>query len=394
MSLTEGSASSSASVAAALGDLLLFFGSVADYAAGVTSADSERIASLAFALGGIEQLDDRERSAIYFAARLRNAGALGNPAFGKGDRLPERDRAMALRDVPAEGARLCDRLKALPANTADIVRWQAERWDGTGYPDQLRWGGIPGAAQLLHIASLFVTFAEPEEALLAITAETGRAFAPEQTRSFVMWYHMGSGEITPVAPPYDALDATLTAPDLVLDLLAQACDVHNATPKRSERVASLAVEIVRALSADEGQARAAQIAGRLHAIGELREAYREDERFDPLGRLGLDERGEHAIAASLLVAACTPLAGVAPVVRARGEWFDGSGKPDGLRGTQIPPAAQALSVALTFDSLEEAQRAKITEDRTLPLTRIETSSGTQFDPQVVRALLSVMKARM
>ena len=48
---------------------------------------------------------------------------------------------------------------ALPPETADMVRWQHEAWDGTGYPDTLRWTGIPRPAQFLGMADCFVRVA-------------------------------------------------------------------------------------------------------------------------------------------------------------------------------------------------------------------------------------------
>src|SRR5579883_1159532 len=165
MSTAEGVGGSSSPEALALGDVLTFFGTVADYAAGSLPEDGARIASLAVAMGRLSGLPQEDLDALYFAARLRNAGALGNAAFAKGEQLPERSLVMQRWDIPADGARICERIGALPPATADFVRWQAECWDGTGYPDQLRWSGIPRAAQLLHIACTYVSIPEPEDGL-------------------------------------------------------------------------------------------------------------------------------------------------------------------------------------------------------------------------------------
>ena len=392
MSLSQGSASSSSSEATALGELLLFAGAVADYAAGAPSGDGERIGSLACAIAAVEELDDAQRAAAYFGSRLRNLGAIGNAALRKGETLPERARMMALRDIPAQGARLCELIKALPSGTADVVRWQAESYDGTGYPDQLRWTGIPRAAQIVHIATVFVTYSDPEEALPAISAEAGRAFAPEQTRSFLMWYHTRGGEIEIVQPPFDDLDPLASTTDEIVELLAAKTDEHNASPARSRRVARTAMQIVRALEGSDEDADRALLSGYLYGIGELRSPQREDEQFDPLSRLGIETRAEHAHAAAKLLERCPALAGIAPIVGARAEWFDGSGKPQGRRANEIPLASQALALAIAHERLEETRQSRITGDRTPPLSRLETAAGTQFDPRLVRALQTTRKA--
>src|SRR5581483_11646212 len=138
MSLSEGTAGSSSPKSVALGEVRTFFGMVADYAAGDAPESGERVASLATGMARVAGVPQEELDALYWAARLRNIGVLGNAGFAKGASLSERETMMSRLDVPAAGARLCERIAALPKATADIVRWQAESWDGTGYPDQLR----------------------------------------------------------------------------------------------------------------------------------------------------------------------------------------------------------------------------------------------------------------
>ncbi len=136
MSFTEGSGGSSSPESVALGEILSFFGNVADHAAGRAIEDGERIAALAVGMARLAGLDSSDCDALYFAARLRNAGVLGNEAFAKGDPLSERAAMTARWDVPPQGARICEKIGALPRAVCDIVRWQAEGWDGTGFPDQ------------------------------------------------------------------------------------------------------------------------------------------------------------------------------------------------------------------------------------------------------------------
>jgi response regulator RpfG family c-di-GMP phosphodiesterase len=377
----------------ALGELLTFFGIVADFAAGASPQDGERVASLATGMALQGRLSQEDCDALYFAARLRNAGALGNEAFAKGEPLPERASRMARWDVPAESARICERIAALPVATADIVRWQAESWDGTGFPDQLRWSGIPKPAQLLHIAESFVSIADPDEALAAITAESGRTYAPEHARTFTTWFHTTGGEIAPLPVPYAALASEKTASDEILALLAQRIDAHNGTPGRAQRIAATVQEIGRAMALTAQELQASACAALLFAAGELGSEELNASQFDPLSRLGIELRAQSAVAAESLIAACPSLNDVAPLVRARAEWYDGTGAPDALRHDAIPKGAQILAVAIAYDALSEAYHTRITEERLAPMSRMETAAGTQFDPVTVRALAEVVKAR-
>lgn len=394
MSLAEGTGGSSSPESVALGEVLAFFGMVADYAAGSAVEDGERIASLATAMAKLAGFAQEDIDALYFAARLRNIGALGNAAFTKGEPLSEREIMMQSWDIPAHGARMCERIAGLPEATADIVRWQTECWDGTGHPDQLRWSGIPKAAQLLHIARDYAASPDPEEALTAITMDSGRRFAPEQARTFIMWFHTTGGEIESAAPPYSALRADRTPLMDVIEMLAAQVDVHNGTPGRAARIARLAQQIGAQLGSDEEALKQQTIAALLFAIGEIRAPELESDQFDALARLGIETRAGHAVAAAKLIAQCPYLSSLAPVLRARAEWYDGTGGPDALRHDAIPRAAHVLAAAIAYDTIDEAYRSRITEERTLPIARLETASGTQFDPQVVRALSDVVKARV
>ena len=393
MSTAKGSSGSSSPESVALGQVLTFFGAVADYAAGAVANEGERVAWLAASMAQLAGMPQDDLDALYFAARLRNAGALGNVAFAKGEQLAERALTMQRWDIPADGARICERIAALPTGTPDLVRWQAEAWDGTGFPDQLRWSGIPRAAQLLHIASVYAAVPDPDEALSAITSESGRAFAPEQVRTFILWFHTSRGEIGPRDVPYRALDTARSSPEQILDLLAERVDAHNGTPKRAQRIAALAADIADELGFDLAERRTVRTAAQLFGVGEIRAPQLEAQQFDPLARLGIETRAHHAIAAEHLAAQCEYLAAIAPVLRARAEWYDGTGGPDRLRHSAIPRASEILAVAIAFDALNEAYRSRITEERALPVVRLETAAGTQFDPQTVRALANAIKAR-
>ena len=392
MSLSEGSGVSSSPESLALGQVLAFFADVADYAAGAQPGDGERIAWLAVAMARIAGLSDEETGALFFAARLRNAGALGNEALAKGSALSERAARMARWDIPAQGARLCEKIAALPAATADIVRWQAECWDGTGYPDQLRWSGVPRSAQLLHIANAYVSAGDPEEALAAISGAAGQSFAPEQARTFIMWFHTFGGEIEAVPAPDGALAADRSTAAGILQLLSARVDAHNGVAGRATRVARRVEEIGVATGFSAQTLRDATLAALLYGIGEVRAAQLEASQFDALSRLGIETRAAHATSAESLLRGSPELAGAASIVRARAEWYDGTGGPDGLRHDAIPAGAQALALAIAYDAMEQAYSTRITEQRVLPIARLETAAGTQFDPQCVRALAGILKA--
>jgi len=356
-------------------DVLAWYGAVGDAALGNPPGFAFRKASIAVSLARVAGVPDDEAHALFFAGMMHAAGAIGNRAFRKGERLSERIARMESWDVPAGGAHLCAQIPALPPDTADLVRWQFEAWDGTGYPDQLRWYGIPRGAQFLHLADCFARGADPEETLGAIGMDSGRLFGTDHVRTFTMWFHMNGGEAPQAEIPLDALSDPLPDPAAILDLFADRIDEHNATPGRWRRIDELAASAAAAMRVDAATANALALACRLYGAGEITHATA-DEAFDPLARLGVEARANDAAAAAMYAAPFATLAPAASVVAARGEWYDGGGKPNGLRRDDIPQASRILAATVAYDALDRKER-------------IEGAAGTQLDPAAVRAVMGV-----
>jgi len=69
------------------------------------------------------------------------------------------------------------------------------------------------------------------------------------------------------------------------------------------------------------------------------------------------------------------------------ERWDGHGYPAGLRGPEIPEEATIVAVADAFDAMthDRPYHAALTKDDAIG--RIVAASGTQFNPNVVHALV-------
>jgi response regulator RpfG family c-di-GMP phosphodiesterase len=70
------------------------------------------------------------------------------------------------------------------------------------------------------------------------------------------------------------------------------------------------------------------------------------------------------------------------------ERWDGTGYPDGIRGTQIPLAARIAAVSDVFDALISKRPYKRAWTTDEALSVIRKSAGSHFDPMVVEGLLT------
>jgi len=75
------------------------------------------------------------------------------------------------------------------------------------------------------------------------------------------------------------------------------------------------------------------------------------------------------------------------------EKFDGSGYPAGLRGEAIPLSARIVAVADVFDALTHRRCYKDAWTLEDGIAYVRDRAGTEFDPAVVQAFLSVMEVR-
>ncbi len=102
-----------------------------------------------------------------------------------------------------------------------------------------------------------------------------------------------------------------------------------------------------------------------------------------------------------------PLAGAelaSPLLDWLGEWgdvivqhhemYDGSGYPYGLQGEQISYGARIVSVADAFDVMTAARAYRRPVSRAAARRELVRCSGNQFDPAVVRAMISVSAPRL
>jgi putative nucleotidyltransferase with HDIG domain len=161
----------------------------------------------------------------------------------------------------------------------------------------------------------------------------------------------------------------------------------------SLRVGMLAEAIAREMGADVGSARMLRRAAVLHDIGKLAVPP------DILEKTGIlsDEEYEtsklHTVAgAELLEGVDLPLMRVARIVALHHhERWDGTGYPDRLVGTDIPPLARVVAVADAFDALTHERPYKPAWSIEEAVTELARQRGQLHEAAAVDALFRVLR---
>jgi|SRR5208282_2128565 len=177
-----------------------------------------------------------------------------------------------------------------------------------------------------------------------------------------------------------------------LRALGAAIDLRdNDTAGHSERVCRYSLEIARAMGRSEDELGSLAKGAHLHDIGKL--GIPDGILLKP-GPLTTEERKlmqRHVRVGFDLVADIAFLADAAEIVLTHHERYDGSGYPRGLRGDEILPNARIFAVADSFDAITSDRTYRKASSFESGLEIIRECSGTQFDPQVVNAFLSIPK---
>ena len=120
-----------------------------------TAGHCERLSAYAVALGHALGVPEPLRRALRLGGYLHDLGKIAVPdmVLMKAGPLTEAER-MQIRRHPAVGADLVRGLHTLDA-VRPIVRHHHERWDGSGYPDNLKGEAIPLGARIMAVVDVF-----------------------------------------------------------------------------------------------------------------------------------------------------------------------------------------------------------------------------------------------
>ncbi len=100
------------------------------------------------------------------------------------------------------------------------------------------------------------------------------------------------------------------------------------------------------------------------------------------------EIGAETIRAVLERAPALPMLHMAEeIASAHHEWYDGTGYPQGISGTDIPLTGRIVALADVYDAVTSKRPYKEAMSHDKAVTIILKSSGTQFDPTIVEAFM-------
>lgn len=159
------------------------------------------------------------------------------------------------------------------------------------------------------------------------------------------------------------------------------------TAGHSRRVQAYSLELARAIGLDTKQQRLLSLAAQLHDIGKVAVPDSILHKPDRLNDEEIAVVRQHPGTGERILAPVVRNRTVLSAIRGHHEKLDGTGYPDGLKGSQIPLLARLIAIPDCFDALttSRAYRAALSLEQALAIMR--EGAGHHFEPDFVNAFL-------
>lgn len=147
-----------------------------------TGNHCQRLAHYASDLGQHIGLDEESIVALKRGGYLHDLGKVSIP-----DEILKKNSPLSpeeweqMKQHPAIGESICMPLKSF-RNVLPIIRHHHERWDGSGYPDQLSGHSIPLLARIMQVVDVYDTLRSARPYKLALTHEQAEQIMMEESR--------------------------------------------------------------------------------------------------------------------------------------------------------------------------------------------------------------------
>jgi HD-GYP domain-containing protein (c-di-GMP phosphodiesterase class II) len=177
--------------------------------------------------------------------------------------------------------------------------------------------------------------------------------------------------------------------------LCNAVEARDAyTGKHAERVSAYGMAVARAVDAPFADDPDVEFGFLLHDVGKVAVPDAILWKPEPLTTKERALMEQHPVVGWDILREIDFLGEAKLVVRHHHERWDGSGYPDRLEGDRIPLAARVFAVADVLDALTTLRPYRSPSPLSDARDMIQDAAGSQFDPEVVDAFLSIPPAEL
>lgn len=186
---------------------------------------------------------------------------------------------------------------------------------------------------------------------------------------------------------YEEQQSTYLSTVQALVSAVEASDAY--TRGHSERVTQYSLALGRALELPHDALKRLEHAAILHDIGKIGIDISLLHKKGQLSKEDFALLQQHPLIGVRILDPIVFLKGVREIIVQHHERYDGRGYPMGVSGAEILPEARILAIADTFDAMTSDRPYRSALTREVALQEIRDHAGSQFDPHVAEAFLSL-----
>ncbi|MDF2685408.1 MAG: diguanylate cyclase proteinuncharacterized domain HDIG-containing protein, partial [Clostridia bacterium] len=164
--------------------------------------------------------------------------------------------------------------------------------------------------------------------------------------------------------------------------------------KHAKSVSELCQIMGGSMDLSESESRRLKDVGFLHDIGKIVLDEGLLNKNDTLTDQELQEIKQHPVIGYRILNSFDDTLELAKYVLSHHERWDGTGYPKGLKGEEIPKLARIVALADCFDSMTNGSYYKKVMSIEEAIIEIKNNSGTQFDPEIVKAFIEKVLERI
>lgn len=165
------------------------------------------------------------------------------------------------------------------------------------------------------------------------------------------------------------------------------------TYRHVERVVFYCTILADQLKLSDNEKRNLIYSAYLHDIGKINIAEEILIKTEPLTPEEWAILQNHPQYAVDIIKSNTALDEVKPIILQHHERYDGKGYPMGLKGDEIHPLARLLTVVDAFDAMTALRPYQKTRSYAQAIDELKHCSGTQFDPEAVKAFIQCVEEK-
>jgi diguanylate cyclase (GGDEF)-like protein/putative nucleotidyltransferase with HDIG domain len=161
--------------------------------------------------------------------------------------------------------------------------------------------------------------------------------------------------------------------------------------EHSKNVSKLCQDMGKEMNLSESEIRRLKDAGYLHDIGKIVLNSSLLNKNKELSNQEWQEIEQHPVVGYRILNSSDETVELARYILSHHERWDGSGYPKGLKGEDIPRLARIIAIAESYDNMTANKPYKKAKNKEEALLEIRKQSGTQFDPDLVEAFITMIK---